>query len=158
MQTRSYYLANTQATEQFAAALAQLCGEKVHIALSGDLGAGKTTFARGFLRGLGFSGLVKSPTYTLVEMYTLAQKQVFHFDLYRIGDIDELEYMGIRDYFAEPAYILVEWPENAKGVLPQADITCYIVQRDEGREIQLSAHTHHGQLIVTHLPWDQTKA
>lgn len=121
------------------------------IALSGDLGAGKTTLSRGILKGLGHSGSVKSPTYTLVEPYDLVLGKVCHFDFYRLIDPEELEYMGFRDYLAEAALCLIEWPERGQGFLPEADIRIGIIQVGEGRTLSLSGGSALGKKIIHRL-------
>ena len=108
----SHYLSDEAATEAFGATLAQLLGNGGIVTLSGQLGAGKTTLIRGFLHALGHQGAVKSPTYTLVEPYELDGRPIMHFDLYRLGDPEELEYLGFRDYLDGSTLCLIEWPEK----------------------------------------------
>ena len=112
--------------------------------LQGDLGMGKTTLVRGVLRGLGYQGPVKSPTYTIVEPYELPGLEVYHFDLYRVTDAEELEFMGIRDYFTESGLCLIEWAEMGRGALPEADLVVSLSLIRQGRHVSLDAHTEKG--------------
>lgn len=144
-------LHNEADTLAFAAHLATLINDKIIIFLYGPLGAGKTTFTRGFLRGLQFQGKVKSPTYTLVEPYQINDKTIFHFDFYRINDPMELQYVGIEEYFHQRAICLIEWPEKALPLLPDPDLNCYIAYQNGGREIRLQANSQLGNTILQKL-------
>ncbi|WP_150049564.1 MULTISPECIES: tRNA (adenosine(37)-N6)-threonylcarbamoyltransferase complex ATPase subunit type 1 TsaE [Methylomonas] len=125
-------------TEAFGAALAAALPRQCLIFLYGDLGAGKTTLVRGLLRAYGHSGAVKSPTYTLVEEYSLPERQVFHFDLYRLKDPEELEWIGMDDYLAQPALCCIEWPQNGTGILPAPDIRIDLAIADCGRRLEIN--------------------
>lgn len=124
--------------------LAEALGYRGIVYLNGDLGAGKTTLARGVLRALGHDGAVKSPTYTLVEPYELMAGRVYHFDLYRLGDPEELEFLGGREMFADEALTLVEWPVRGEGWLPAADVVITLSLMDEGRRLVFEAGSEHG--------------
>jgi tRNA threonylcarbamoyladenosine biosynthesis protein TsaE len=156
MKQLEYFLPDEAATIAIGSGLAEvLKNETVQQALvvylNGDLGAGKTTLTRGFVRGMGHLGNVKSPTYTLVEPYELANWRIFHFDLYRLADAEELEYMGIRDYFNNDCCCFIEWPEKGTGLLAKADLIINIVYQDEQRVIELQAKSVHGEQVITTL-------
>lgn len=118
------------------------------IYLHGNLGMGKTTLVKGFLQGCGYSGPVKSPTYTLVEPYELKGYSLYHFDLYRLSDPEELEYIGIRDYFTKDSTALIEWPEKGLGYLPDADVDIRIELLDGGRCVTLCALNGTGESVL----------
>jgi tRNA threonylcarbamoyladenosine biosynthesis protein TsaE len=139
------HLADEEAMVAFGGQLANITQGHGLIFLEGDLGAGKTTLSRGIIRGLGHTGAVKSPTFTLVEPYEIGDIRAYHFDLYRLVDPEELEFMGIRDYFDEDALCLIEWPQQGAGFLPKADLTITIRPHNTGRALTLSPQGSRGE-------------
>ncbi len=135
--TRSLFLPDPEATDALAAALAASRPASAVVYLHGDLGAGKSTLARAWLRALGITGPVRSPTYTLVERYPLAEGgEALHLDLYRIGDAGELEFLGLDD--ADARLWLVEWPERGAAALPAADLEVALEVSGSGRGCRLA--------------------
>lgn len=145
-----FYLPDEAAQVALGARLGQVLVRGV-VYLEGDLGSGKTTFSRGLIRALGHQGAVKSPTYTLVEPYLLNGRSVYHFDLYRLADPEELEYIGIRDYFDDAALCLIEWPGRGQGFLPKPDLHLYFALDGQGRRITAEAATEAGQRALQQL-------
>jgi len=121
------------------------------ILLNGDLGAGKTTISRGILQGLGHSGAVKSPTYTLVEPYDLDIGKVFHFDLYRVMDPEELEHIGFTDYLSEGKLCMIEWPDNGGSNIPKPDIVIDISALECGRHVAIEGLSELGKQCMSQL-------
>jgi len=145
-------LKNEDATIQFGSQLSErLIADREKgcvVYLHGELGAGKTTLVRGVLQGLGYTGRVKSPTYTLVEQYEVLGRTLFHFDLYRLADPEELEYLGIRDYLDAKSLVFVEWPERGKGFLSNADIDITLTYDGDARRIECKSLTPTGQFCL----------
>ena len=134
-----FKLVGESKTEAFGKKIAQWLlkilekkNQALTINLEGDLGAGKTTFCRGLIKACGFDGIVRSPTYTLVEEYSFSDFFIYHFDMYRLLDPEELSYMGVRDYFAKKGLCLIEWPDKAAGFIPKADVVISFTYGDDG--------------------------
>ncbi len=151
---RELILSDETATIAFGKCLGECIGDldaSCIVYLEGTLGAGKTTFCRGVLSAFGHSGPVKSPTYTLVEPYDFPERIVYHFDLYRLGDPEELEFLGIRDYFAKQAVALIEWPDKGKGIIPSYDVLIDLKPVEEGRKLLIKAGTERGVEVLSSL-------
>ncbi len=127
------------------AALGRALAPGLRVYLQGNLGAGKTTLVRGMLRGLGYLEKVKSPTYTLVELYKVSSLYLYHFDFYRFADPAEWEDAGFREYFGAESVCVVEWPEKAGDLLPAPDLGVTLEIEKEGRRIELAAKTENGR-------------
>jgi len=151
-ETKHFEIPNVAAMQKNAAAVwGALSSQQggIVLYLIGHLGAGKTTWVRGFLRAMHYDGIVKSPTYTLVEAYEITQNRVYHFDFYRIHDPYELEEMGIRDYFEKSAFCLIEWPEKGAPYLPSPDLTLHIEGVTEtARRLTLQAQSARGKDVL----------
>ena len=151
----SIFLSDEQATIDFGKLLAKSCPEGINIYLHGDLGAGKTTLVRGFIQYFLPDTKVKSPTYTLVEDYDVSTSlqnpsklnHLYHFDLYRLGDPEELEYLGGRDYFSGNSVCLVEWPQRGAGWLEKPDLEITLEYHEDGRNIKVQSHTEKGEVL-----------
>ncbi len=162
------YLADESATDRFGRRLAQATyreasqviaegaqqgcptlGGVIH--LRGDLGAGKTCLTRGILRGYGHSGAVKSPTYTLVEPYEFEKCHIYHFDLYRLADPEEVLYLGTEEYFNPANLCIVEWADRGGEIIPGPDIGIRIEQGGTGRELYCQSHSEKGEKIIERL-------
>lgn len=147
----NYALDSATATEALGARLAVRLRPGNILYLSGDLGAGKTTLVRGLLHALGHRGTVKSPTYTLVEPYQIGDWRLFHWDLYRLADPEELEFLGLRDQLDGQATLLIEWPERGQGALPAADAAITLSYAGESRACRLTALSSVGQALLADL-------
>lgn len=148
-------LPDEAATLALGARLGRALAPGLSIWLRGDLGAGKTTLSRGLLRELGFSGRVKSPTYTLVELYGFPRFNLYHFDLYRFADSNEWDDAGFRDYFSQDSVCLVEWPDKGGGQLPAPDVVVELGFSEDdggnGRSVHIAGFTEAGKACVARL-------
>ncbi|GEN27616.1 tRNA (adenosine(37)-N6)-threonylcarbamoyltransferase complex ATPase subunit type 1 TsaE [Halovibrio variabilis] len=139
---------NEEAQVAFGEALGHVLEARGRVYLEGELGAGKTTLTRGILRAYGYQGAVKSPTYTLVEPYELGTLRVYHLDLYRLADPEELEFIGGRDVLADEALSIIEWPSRGEGWLPAPDLRLMLEVAPQGRRISLTACSDNGQRLL----------
>lgn len=154
-ESRSLTLADPGATESFGGALAAAVRAErpsgLVVYLEGELGAGKTTLARGFLRAMGHPGRVPSPTYTLIEPYELAEYMVYHVDLYRIRSARELDDLGLADQLGSGSIALIEWPDHGTGHLPPADLSVRLAVMINGRRASVETGTVAGQRVAGQL-------
>jgi tRNA threonylcarbamoyladenosine biosynthesis protein TsaE len=148
MPTLERPVASVAEMELLGAKLATQVGNVRLINIHGPLGAGKTTLVRGMLRRLGHAGAVKSPTFTLVEPYRFGNLHFYHFDLYRLNDPGELEFLGVRDYLDGNGVCVVEWAERAQGVLPSPDVDIMIEPTETGRMVRIMTLTPQGDVLL----------
>ena len=145
------HLPDEGATRALGARLARVIEPGLALFLRGELGSGKTTLARGLLRGLGYQGRVKSPSYTLVELYTVSKLDLYHFDCYRFKDPKEWRDAGFNEYFNDASVCLVEWPEKAAGLLPAADLDIALEFAGDGRDLEIRAGSQSGKACLHRL-------
>jgi tRNA threonylcarbamoyladenosine biosynthesis protein TsaE len=145
--TRTFHAATAEDMEALGGRLARAAPPGTRLHLAGELAAGKTTLARGYLRALGHAGAVKSPTFTLVETYTLATRSVHHFDLYRMAG-GELEFIGFEDYLEPDADLLIEWAEKGGDALSAPDLDLRLRVVDDGREVSITPRTARGEAVL----------
>ena len=139
-----YTISSASAMETLGASLAKACEVRsVLIFLQGDLGVGKTTFVRGFLRALGHTGSVKSPTFSLLETYEVGARKILHFDLYRLNKPTDFEAIAGDDFFNPHNTCLIEWPDKAQGAIRDCDIECVFTQKDDLRKVLITAKNFH---------------
>ena len=150
-QQLSIELKDEQSTQHLGEMIAKYLQAPLICYLQGDLGVGKTRIVRAIIQSLGYSGNVKSPTYTLVEPYQLQDFTAYHFDLYRLSDPEELDYLGIRDYFDEQSICFIEWPEKGKGWLADADISISLEYLGQGRQCEIISHSNIGLTLLDKL-------
>lgn len=136
------------ATAALGARLAGCCPPGTVIHLAGELGTGKSTLARGFIRALGHRGPVRSPTFTLLEPYEALRPPVIHLDLYRLSDPEELEFLGLRDYLGGETVLLVEWPQRGAGHVPAPDLVVALQPAGGGRQVRLTPYTPRGRACL----------
>jgi tRNA threonylcarbamoyladenosine biosynthesis protein TsaE len=145
-------LVNEAATLELGRRLAALCPDHLFtIHLEGELGAGKTTLTRGILQALGHQGKVKSPTYTLVERYELDNRTIYHFDLYRVADPEELDYLGLDDYLSNRSLCIIEWAKQGQGYLPTPDLIINLSYDNDSRQVAISAKSEAGEKLISEL-------
>ncbi len=149
----TFVLPTEEATFKLGESVARIVTVPSVLFLYGEIGVGKTTFARGFLHGLGYLGVVKSPTYTLIEQYSVSvnhtETSAYHLDLYRLRNMDELEALSIREYLAEASIILIEWPELIEQLVPTFALHFAYTEK-EGRTVRLSAKNAEGEASLKH--------
>lgn len=142
-------LPTERASEEVAARIAACLASPLVLAFSGEIGAGKTTLIRAMLRSLGVTSAIKSPTFSLVETYQTKHLQIHHFDLYRVHDESELDYIGFRDYFSTDAICCIEWPERVASCVDIADIGFFLNLKGVGREMQVRAYSSAGTSMLS---------
>ncbi|MGQ3892123.1 tRNA (adenosine(37)-N6)-threonylcarbamoyltransferase complex ATPase subunit type 1 TsaE [Legionella sp. CNM-4043-24] len=148
MTIQTFELADESASIHLAASFAGCLTAPAVLSFQGEIGAGKTTFIRAMLRALGVTGAIKSPTFSLVESYDCQGLQIHHFDLYRIEDETELEYLGFRDYFTDQAVSCIEWPERAAGNALEVDLRFALAIPDHGRILTIEALSQSGENML----------